>query len=97
MSRIEELEQRISEMLAADAGAEEIFCQIKEVVKEYEKTLNSAIEVRKDNLAYVIIAAKCFLDILESLNEDLTIAAQCIYRAMEIEKACRRRKNEKQG
>lgn len=87
MSRIEELEQRISEMLAADAGAEETFCQIKDLATEYEKTLNSAIEIRKDNLAYVIVAVKRFLDILESLDEDLTMAAQFFYSAMVIEKS----------
>lgn len=85
MSRIEELEQRISEMLAARAGTEATYCQIKELVKEYEKTLNSAIEISKDNLAYVIVAVKRFLDILENINGDLTMAAQVLYRAMEIE------------
>ena len=87
MSRIKELEQRISEMLDADAGADETFCQIKNLVREYEKTLNSAIEIRRDNLAYVIIAVKHFLGNLESLNEDLTLAAQCLYRAMKIEES----------
>lgn len=87
MSRIKELEQRISEMLNADAGAEATFCLIKDLAAEYEKTLNRAIEIRKDNLAYVIIAVKYFLGILESLDEDLTIAAQVLFRAMEIEKS----------
>lgn len=87
MSRIEELEQRISEMLAADAGADAVFCQIKDLVKEYEIALNRAIEIRKDNLACVIIAVKHFLGILESLDENLTMAAQCLYRAMEIEES----------
>ena len=86
MSRIEELELRISEMLAADAGAEETFCPIKDLVKEYEKALNRAIEIRRDNLAYVIIATKYFLGILESLDKNLTFAAQCLYRAFEIDK-----------
>ena len=58
MSRIEELEQRISEMLAADAGAAEVFFPIIDLVKEYEDTFNSAIEIRRDNLAYVIIAGQ---------------------------------------
>ena len=87
MSRIKELEQRISEMLAADAGADAVFCQIKDLVKEYEKTLNSSIEIREDNLAYVIIAVKRFLDILESIDEASTIAAQCFYRAIRIEES----------
>lgn len=83
MSRIEELEQRISEMLAANAAAAEVFLQVIDLVKEYEDTFNSAIEIRRDNLAFVIIAVKSFLDILESIDEDLTFAAQCLYRAME--------------
>lgn len=86
MTRIKELEQRISEMLDADAGADAVFRQIKDLVKEYEKTLNRAIEIRGDNLAYVIIAVTYFLGILESLDENLTKAAQCFYRAMELEK-----------
>lgn len=84
MSRIEEMEQRMSEMLAARAGTEATYCQIKELVKEYEKTLNSAIEISKDNLAYVIVAVKRFLDILENINGDLTMAAQVLYRAIRI-------------
>lgn len=87
MSRIKELEQRISEMLNANAGAEETFCQIIDLAAEYEKTLNRAIEIRKDNLAYVIVAVKRFLDSLESLDEDLTMAAQFFYSAMVIEKS----------
>lgn len=87
MSRINELEQRISEMLAADAGADETFCQIKDLVKEYEKALNSAIEIRRDNLAYVIMAVKHFLGILESIDGNLTMAAQFLYRALKIEES----------
>lgn len=87
MSRIKELEQRISEMLAADAAAEATFCLIKDLVKEYEIKLNRAIEIRRDNLAYVIVAVKYFLGILESLDEDLTMAAQFFYSAMVIGKS----------
>lgn len=89
MSRITELEQRISEMLAADAGGAEVFFQIIDLVKEYEDTFNSAIEIRRDNLAYVIIAVKRFLDILVSIDEDITLAAQCLYRVMATGKVVR--------